>query len=508
MAIKYGSMETMDVLPILSAKMTGMNYSLAIIPTILIPMTGLTVVLTSVATVIAGWFGIKLKMEGPKQLLEVLLTKKVLLSALIVNLVLFGLYKSYVYVKTLPRPIITIKYQSSLNAVPSSSLYENAPGRPHDFLLSTNKSKQSPTNFKLTEVWTKKLKKGPFRSGAISANSLFLGADDGQIHELDMDSGKTKRLFYIGTPVTTRPIIYNFHLYSGEGTHDTHHARIYSFDLRTGKYAGSFSTKGHTEGQPLIATFNNETLLFLTAGKDGLYAISPINLKEKWHAIDGHLDATVTIENGIVYAGSGKEKGKSVDRNYATAYEFSTGKKIWQNELPLSNWMHPVLGSKYVCYSLGEIYFPSNIGLLHCYDKRSGTAIFSIPFDSPLTGKPLIIKSKDQELVIVSSFKGEVCAVNLNNKTKEWCTNTGTKKTSFAFSSADYDQTRNILWYASLDNGLFGLNINTGKHLTHWLPANWSETDASVTIQGNFLFMADIYGLIRKLKIEQMPTGH
>ncbi|MDD4974911.1 MAG: PQQ-binding-like beta-propeller repeat protein [Bacteriovorax sp.] len=497
----------MDVLPILSAKMTGLNYNMAIIPTVLIPLTGLTVVLSSLATVIAGWFGIKLKMEGPKQLLEVLLTKKILITAIILNFAMIGVYRAYLFVKTLPSPLITIRYQSSLNAVPSEASYENSAGRTHSYDVTNTTDQKNANIFELKEVWTQKLKKGSFRSGVISNNSIFYGSDDRQVHELDLDSGKNKRNFFIGTQVTTRPIIYNSHLFAGEGNHETHHARIYSFDLKTGKFAGAFQTKGHTEGQPLIETFNNETLLFITAGKDGLYAISPNNLKEKWHMLDGHLDATVSIQDGVVYTGSGREKGNNQDRVYATAYDFSSGKKIWKTELPLSNWMHPIIGIKDVCYSLGEIYFPSQVGLLYCLDKKSGLADFSVPFEAPLIGKPLIIKSEEKELAIVSSLKGEICAVNLKTRNKEWCNKTGTEKTSHAFSSADYDSKKNLLWYASLDNGLFAFDLKTGAVKTHWLPTKstynaWNETDASVTIKDDSLYIADIEGVIRKLNIK------
>ena len=496
----------MVVLPILCENVIYTNYNQAIIPTVLIPLTGVTVLLSSIASVIAGWFGIKLKMEGPKQLLEVLLKKKVLTSALLINLAMIGAYRAYQYIKQLPIPILLIENKSRLNASLSLENYENSLGRVHSFVLDNNYSVHDKERYELKEIWDQKLKTGPFRSGVISGNSLFYGVDDGLIHEIDIQSGKSKRLFYIGTQVTTRPVIYNSHLFAGEGNHDTHHARIYSFDLKTGKFSGAFKTIGHTEGQPLIETFNHETLLFLTAGKDGLYAISPDSLKEKWHAKDGHLDATVSIEEGIVYTASGREKGSEKDQIYAVAYDFSTGKKIWKQELPLSNWMHPVIGTKDICYSLGEIYFPSKLGFLYCLDKKTGHADFTIPFESPLIGKSLILKSQDLELAIVSSFNGEVCAINTLLKLKVWCTKTGNKNTTYAFSSVDYDSKRNLLWYASVDNGLFAFDIKTGNIKIHWLPTKsvykkWNETNASVNIKDDSIFIADQTGVIRKLII-------
>ncbi|MGZ3809666.1 MAG: hypothetical protein ACXVCE_16410, partial [Bacteriovorax sp.] len=163
----------MDVLPILSAKMAGQHVALAIIPTVLIPLTGLTVVLTSIASVIAGWFGIKLNTEGPKQLLEVLLTKKVLIGAVVLNFALMGLYRAAIFIKTLPSPIITLKYQSSINAVSSSETYENSPGRIHSYSLPEKIDNQRANFFSLKEVWAQKIKKGAFRSGVISNHSIF-----------------------------------------------------------------------------------------------------------------------------------------------------------------------------------------------------------------------------------------------------------------------------------------------------------------------------------------------
>jgi outer membrane protein assembly factor BamB len=499
-------MEIMDVLHVLSAKVLGLEYSLAIIPTVLIPLTGLTVLLTSIASVIAGWFGIKLKTEGPKQLLEVLLKKKVLFGAIVLNLAIMGMYEGYLYTKHLPSPLFVINYKSKKLATPSNENYANSLGRIHSYQLSPNIEQKNAVIHGLKEIWVQKLEKGSVRSGAISGHSIFYGANDRYVHEFDLESGKIKRRFYIGTGVTPRPLIYNSHLLIGEGVHETHHARMYSFDMKTGKFEKAFKTLGHTEGQALIETYNFETLLFVVAGKDGLYALSPDTLKEKWHAVDGHTDATVSIDEGIVYTGTGREKGNNNDRIYGVAYDFSTGKRLWKTELPISNWMHPIVGRKNVCYALGEIYFPSNVGLLYCLDKKTGRIDFAIPFDSPLIGKSLILKDQEKELAVVSSYKGDVCVVNMTTKTISWCNKTGTQKTTYALSSTDYDPKRNVLWYASLDNGLFAFDVNSGATKFHWLPKDstyktWNKTFASVTLDGDSLYTVDLKGVIRKINI-------
>ena len=61
-----------------------------ILPTVMIPFTLVSVGLSIFATFIAGLFGIQLKLEGPRKLLEVLLKPKVLLTALALNVLILG----------------------------------------------------------------------------------------------------------------------------------------------------------------------------------------------------------------------------------------------------------------------------------------------------------------------------------------------------------------------------------------------------------------------------------
>ena len=494
----------MDVLHWLSqnhaSSIKGINS--AIIPMVLIPLTAVTVVLTSIASIIAGWFGIKLHTEGPKQLLEVLLKKQVLMSMILVNLLGWGLYKTYDYISNHSSWLYTIKYQSGKNAKESMENYPESRTRNHDYIGTLT----IPKKPNLEMLWTKKFEQGPFRSGVVTNKTIFYGMDNGYIYEIDKNSGEQKRKFFIGTQVSTRPIIFNQRIYVGEGNHDTHHARIYSFDLKSGQFLKAFTTLGHTEGQPNLGTYHNENLLFITAGKDGLYAINPETMEPKWHNVDGHLDATVTIENGIIYAGTGKEKGSSSDRSYAQAYDFSNGKTLWKKELPLSNWMHPIVSTEDTCYVLGEIYFASDVGLLYCINKLTGAPHFSIPFDAPLAGKPYYIKNGNAEIIYTSDLKGTVCAIDINLKEKRWCQKTGKSTTDYSLSSVEFDSKRGLIWYASYDNGLYAFNPLTGEILFHWIPNKnetvWGETFASVNIDDDFLYTADINGVIRKFKIK------
>lgn len=501
MVIKFGWMETMDEFLWLSYKPMMISHDVmpSIVPLVLIPLTTLTVALTSVAGVIAGWFGIRLHTEGPKQFLEVLLKKRVLISMLIVNLLTFGLYRSYVYINNLPSFMRTILKTSEQNAIASNQLYSNELFRKFQYEGSI-----SPVKAKtLTLEKENTLPKGAFRSGAISGDSIFYGSDDGNIYEITKENLAIKRKFFIGTEVTTRPIIYEHRIYAGEGTHLTHHARVYAFSLTTGKFLNAFQTKGHTEGQPVIANFNGKTLLFITAGADGLYAVDPINMTEVWHQTNGHIDGSVSVENGVVYAGTGVEKGTLQDRRYAIAYDFLTGEIRWKKELPMSSWMHPIITRNNICFALGEIYFPSSTGLLQCLNKTDGRPSFSIPSDGPIASKPFYIKEHDQEYIFFANQKDEVCSVDINQRKEVWCTKVGLPDTAHSFSSLNYDSKHGLLWYPSAKNGIFALDPLHGKIMIHWLPKDdkWGVNYSAVSIDGDNLLHLDGIGKLRKFKI-------
>lgn len=501
MAIKFGWMETMDAFLWLNFKpiIIPQDVVPSIVPLVLIPLTTLTVALTSIAGIIAGWFGVKLHTEGPKQFLEVLLKKRVLISMLIFNLISFGLYKSYVYVKTLPSFISTISKQSEKNAIASKQIYLNELFRNHKYegVIYTSEINEVGLEKEVT------FPRGAFRSGLISGDSIFYGSLDGNIYEIDKNNLSIKRKFFIGTEVTTRPIIYNNRLYSGEGIHHTHHARIYAFSLTTGKFINSFQTKGHTEGQPVIASYNGKTLLFITAGADGLYAVDPISMTEVWHRMDGHIDASVSIENGIVYAGTGIEKGAINDRRYAVAYDFLTGQIKWKKELPMSSWMHPIITRENICFVLGEIYFPSSTGLLQCLKKSDGSPAFSIPSDGPIASKAFYIKEHSEELLFFGNQKDEICSVDINKRKKIWCTKVGLPTTAHSFASLNYDSKRSLFWYPSAENGIYALMPREGKIVHHWLPkGKWGVNYSALSIDGDNLIHWNGAGILRKLKVK------
>lgn len=493
--LKFGLTETKGELPLSDNYLyTEVLYS--VIPTVLLPLAMIGVGINVVATFVAGLFGIKLKSEGPKKILELLLKPKVIISAILLNLVIYGGYQGYLYFENMSSFIFTIENKNPGNqSAKTLSGYTNHLGHINRFEPSVEVS--LPVKG-IKTLWQTELKKGPFRAAAVSGDRLFFGTFDKNAYEIDSGSGEVVRNFNIGTKVTPSPIIWNNYLVMGEGTHHTHHARIYFFDIKTGKYVKSYQTKGHTEAQPIIATHNNQTLMFVVSGSDGIHAVDPTTLNRIWRNNDGHMDASVIVEGKSVYGSTGKEKGDAKKyKTYALSYDFSSGKTNWKREIPASGWMKPVLYKNNVCFIYGEIYFPSEIGGFQCFTKKDGLPEIGYRFLNPVMARPIVIGNS----AFITDLKGHICKVAMDTHKKYWCFNSKSKGKSY--TTVSYDQKRNLLLYPSVNNGLFVIDPDTGKKIYHWLPdekeKKWSATYAAITVANDAWYVAHYSGLIRKI---------
>ena len=486
------------------------DLGLMIIPTVMIPLTAVSVFLTMVATFIAGLFGIQLKAEGPKKLLEVLLKPRILAGAFILNGLIFGGIWAYEYVNNLPTFLYRIESTQKANVKPSDIKYENVFRRA---VKSSINNTAIPKTITLEEQWKTKLPRGIFRAPTLSSERLFAGGIDGNVYELNSLNGEVIRRFFIGTFIAPATAISDNHLFFGEGTHATHHARIYKFSLKTGDYVESYETLGHTEGSPVIAEDGGKRLLFALAGSDGIHAINVKTMKRAWKANDGHVDASVYVENDKVFSGTGREKGHATKyKSYAVAYDFSSGKRLWKSELPASSWMSSTGWKDNVCFVFGEVYFKSDIGGVYCFNQETGKPTRSFNLAAPVTGMPTVVK----DTMLVSDIHGRVCSLNLSSSNINWCREFKSKGKSYA--SPVYDAYRNVIAYASKNHGFHVLDTETGETIAKWSveapksnssddknakkPPMWRAYFAGAVPVKDGYIIGDITGNIRKISIK------
>lgn len=486
------------------------NYEVhaQIIPTVLIPLTALSVAISSIAVFIAGLFGIKLKADGPKKILEVLLKPKVLLSAALLNLGCWGAYNGFIWLKNASTFDAISEWKQNHIAQPSNRIYSDVlqqtfKNKPDTLLkLNTHKNIHSAENkieYQLDVKWKLKLPKGSFSEPTISGGSLFIASDDGYIYEVDLATGEQLRQFFVGKAVTPKVIIYKGYMYAGEGTHDTHHARISKFNLANGKFIGSFRTLGHIEGQMwLDVTSDVQPLLFSPGGKGGLYAINPITMAQVWNTKIGHNDGGVTVDNNVVYFGTGREKNVVDEyRSWAVAVNKSNGQILWKRELPASSWMPPLLHTNQVCFVFGEVYFKSEVGGLTCFDKTTGQSLNTYFHTAPIAADPIIFNND----FIINDLNGKTCRINSLTMRPKWCQEE--LDNDYTLAGIKYDTFSSSLIKSTRRAEIVMLDPETGKERLRWKPISENKLSsfASVAVVENNWWFIDLDGNLTHLKL-------
>ena len=475
------------------------DIHLLIIPTVMIPLTAISVALTIVASFIAGLFGIQLKAEGPKKLLEVLLKPKVLASALVLNVVVLAGMWAYDYVKNLPKFISTIESKMEELGKPSDKEYAD------NLRFNQYFTKKNPTirNVQIREKWNLNIGSGAFRGPVVSGTSAFIGTIDGHIHEIDIVNGEKLRSFYVGTFVSPAPVIFNGYMYVGEGSHYTHHARVYKFSLKEGKLVDSYTTKGHTEGQTTIHSHDGKTLIFAVAGKDGVHAIYPDSMEARWTQNIGHIDAAVNAKDGRVFIGTGREKGdSSKHRSWAAALDFDDGKVLWKRELPASSWMVPLVRSTDVCYIYGEVYFKSGLGGLNCYKQEDGEPTMAVNLAEPLASMPIQLDND----ILLATIKGTVCRYHGEDGRIKWCRQSAAPLKGTSFTTPTFDQELGVILYPNRDLGLELLDPLTGEVVGSW-GDGWKIQHASANPTQWGYVIGDGKGRVHLLEARALPLA-
>ena len=464
---------------------------LAIIPTVVLPFTIVGMILTSLATWIAALFGVELKAEGPKRLFEVIMKPKILILGLLSNLLVYGAIQGGQYLLDGPYPLWWVKVENSNNS-PSSETYSD----------NFTESIKPIADIKNLEIaWETKIESAIFGTPVISGESLFAGEDAGRVLELNLNTGKVLRKFEVGKPVMTSPLIWNQMLYAGEGIHTTHHARLYAFDLKSGKLAGAFESQGHIERAATPAEWENQKLLLIPSGKDGLNAVDPTTMKLVWHSPIGHIDSFPLANNEMVFVGTGLELGFDETPTKISALEFKTGKVIWEKTLPTSIWGKPIVWNQVVCFPVGDVYKNTDYGQLACYERSSGKEYFAFNTPGALISEP-VLRGDD---LIVADFHGKIYQFNLKNQKLDWTIQVPVKKYSYA--SVVVDSQDNLV-LPGLD-GIYVYSRKTQELQFTWKPEKWKGAYCNVVFYKDLWILADatgtIYGLksLPKLKLAQ-----
>jgi outer membrane protein assembly factor BamB len=465
------------------------SVKLAIIPTVVLPFALVSVAITSIATSIAAFFGYKLKAEGPKRLLEVLLKPRILISAVLLNAACWGAYQGYIYfVRNAPWPLALVK---AMNFNQSAGL---AKYNDTDFIHNQERSGM-PFRGRLELEWQSNVGGPVFGDLLETSGRLFVSNDSGTLSELDASTGKILRRFRVGQPVSPAALIIDNVIYFGEGEHDTHHARMYAFDLNTGKSLGAFATKGHIERAAIPAKIGSKAALIFGAGRDGVFALEARTLTPIWQWSIGHVDTPPVIDGDTVFVGSGKERGDENSEIYIAAVRLSTGKTIWQKKLSSSAFGSAVVWKDQICYSLGDVERATAYGQFACYSKEDGDFIQSYNVDGALLGRPLV----HGDTVTLADVHGGITRIDLKQRRLLWTFQVPTEKMSFA--SIVTDENDNLIYPTTKGLAVFAPGQRKEKFL--WKPPveKWKGAFTNVLRLNDRWVFADKSGNVFGLKV-------
>ncbi len=412
------------------------QYHYSIVPTVLLPLAFLSTGISVIATFVAGLFGVKLKAEGPRKLLELLLKPKILISAMVLNGVLYLGFMAYEDFDRGPSPVFV---QNALNSNLAPTIEIKKTGLPNS-------------------QWAINIGEGMFSRGIVIDSELFVGTKDGHLLVIDYKSGEVKEEVYFGSFLSPEPILYKGFLYFGEGLHRSHKMRVYKFDPKKKEIVAIFDTKGHTEIRAVVKEFDNQAILFQSAGGDGLYAIDPISMKKVWNFQGGHMDSFVNVDHDSVYIASGvpdEDLGKA--RPMAYRIDAKTGKQLWAQELPLSSWYQPILIGDKACYSQGELHQKSMLGGVICFSK-DGKRLGNVLIDYPIVNK-MIAKGSN---IFLNDFYGNLYSIDSDLYKVNW--EVAGNKAKYNYSSVQF-YNEDILVLVSRDAKMKFINAKDGKVL-------------------------------------------
>jgi len=283
-------------------------------------------------------------------------------------------------------------------------------------------------------------------SPAVSRGVVYFGSFDSNFYAVDAATGQLKWKFQTGgerrfaakhlhgaEPASetmpdpfdfylSSPVIWNGGVYFGSG--DTN---VYALDAASGNLKWKFKTGDVVHGSPAISDGN----LYIGSWDSYFYALDAANGKEKWRFKTGEdpeihnqvgIQSSAAVADGVVYFGCRDSKFYAVDA--------ATGKERWS----FSNKGSWVISSPAVLD--GKVFFAtSDTGLLHAFDAKSGTPLFSLDFKHwPMFSSPAIAG----ETLYIGSHRGRLNAIDLQKQKVAWTFETeDSKKNGATYAKSD-----------------------------------------------------------------------
>jgi outer membrane protein assembly factor BamB len=289
-------------------------------------------------------------------------------------------------------------------------------------------------------LWTYTIGKAVKSSAAISGGKVFIGADDNQLHCIDLKSGKKLWSFKTEGQIESSPLVLDQKVFFGSSD-----GKLYALDLQ-GKPLWNFQTNDKILGSPTwVKSTDGKSFWVLAGSYDyNLYCFDASTGKTNWltetgnyingspavadgKTVFGGCDALLhvvslekgeklkEVEAGAYIAGSGAfEKDRIYIGHYENEFicaDVAVGKIVWRfKDRAFPYFSSPAL-------TKDRVIFGGRDKKLHCVKKDDGTEVWAFPTNGKVDSSPVVTADGK---IIFGSEDGRVYMVGLNDGKEQW----------------------------------------------------------------------------------------
>lgn len=174
--------------------------------------------------------------------------------------------------------------------------------------------------------------------------------------------------------------------------------RFLAFKKDTGQVVWSSEPGGQPKDTyysvPVVAVINGQKLIITGGADGGVYAMKVATGEVVWTYQLGTamVNCSPVVQGTYVYIGHGEENfdnnilGRAVCLD-AAAVEGGHPKEVWKVDGIKARYASPIVHGEYV-------YFPDDIGKLHCRDAKTGKKVWTFTYGTNARGSPVLADGK------------------------------------------------------------------------------------------------------------------
>jgi outer membrane protein assembly factor BamB len=218
-------------------------------------------------------------------------------------------------------------------------------------------------------LWFRKFRHGKSASSpAVAGRELVVHGMDGNVRLLDLQSGRVRWSFHVGSPVESSPVVSHGIDYFGAWN-----GNVYALDLRTRSLRWV-----HHAGYKITSSVSLAgDKLFVGDYGGRIWALSPPTGRVRWvSSVGGRIYGTPAAAHGRVFVPS--STGYSL-----TAFSVG-GRRLWTIHTGAYVYSSPAIWA-------GRVYFGSFNGVLYCVSAASGRILWDHSSGRAISGAPTVV---------------------------------------------------------------------------------------------------------------------